>query len=230
MSGNPDKNPGYFPGELVTTPEDFLGKAGKVRALIFDWDGIFNDGRKGEVPSTFNEVDSMGINMLRFGYYLLHGTLPYAAIVTGEKNETAWQWAQREHFHAVFFRVKHKIQVLDDICGENGLRPDESAFFFDDIHDLSLAGAVGLRIMVRNAGASLLADYCRKHQETDYITKNHGGNMALREVSEMILENLGLFEKTVARRSHFDESYQEYLSARDQVKSRLHEVKHHNIS
>ncbi len=210
-------------GELVIKPEKFKKKTERVKALIFDWDGIFNDGKKGQIPSTFNEIDSMGVNMLRFGYYLIHHSNPYTAIVTGEKNETAIKWAEREHFHDVFFRVKNKGDVLDAIIRNNSLEPEEIMFVFDDIHDLSLANQVGLRILVKNPGASLFAEYCKKMSYCDYITCNTGGNMAIREISELLLKTINRFEDTIKYRMDFHGRYYEYLETRNLVQYDKHE-------
>ena len=102
-----------IPGEIVFNEISLRDRVKHIKALVFDWDGVFNSGEKGEVPSSFNEIDSMGINMLRFGYYLHNGENPYTAIVTGATNKTAKEWAEREHFHSVFFNVKHKADALN---------------------------------------------------------------------------------------------------------------------
>ena len=102
-----------IPGEIVSGEIALRDKLAHIKALLFDWDGIFNSGEKGQIPSSFNEIDSMGINMLRFGYYLLHDENPVTGLVTGERNETAVKWAEREHFHAVYLKVKHKADILE---------------------------------------------------------------------------------------------------------------------
>src|SRR5210317_1068803 len=107
-------------GELLVHPDEFRVKLENIKALVFDWDGIFNSGEKGQIPSTFNEIDSMGVNMLRFGYYMLSGKNPVVVIVTGERNETAIHWAQREHFHAVYLKVKHKEDVIPKLNASQG--------------------------------------------------------------------------------------------------------------
>ena len=203
----------------------FIRNLRKVKALVFDWEGIFNDGRKGQIPSSFSEIDSMGINMLRFGYYLLHEKNPFTAIVTGEKNETALHWAEREHIHSVFLRVKNKADILEILERENRIQPEEILFVFDDIHDLSLAGKSGVRIVVPNPGARLFLQYCEEMGYCDYISRNNGGNHALREISEIILVALDLFKKTINLRIEFKGIYREYLETRNLVKPFVQEMK-----
>ena len=212
-------------GKLLTDPGKFRKKIEAAKILVFDWDGIFNDGTKGQIPSSFNEVDSMGINMLRFGYFLKNKKNPVTAIVTGERNETAIQWAEREHFHHVFLKAKNKVDVLDQLLQGNDLKKEEILFVFDDIHDLSLARVAGTRILVSNRGARLFAEYCKKMKYCDYITKNPGGGFALREISELVLDQLGLLKKTFESRINFDGQYAEYFQIRNQVKPVIQEMK-----
>jgi len=213
-------------GSLLVDPDTFSWKLNRVKALVFDWDGIFNDGRKGSIPSSFSETDSMGINMLRFGYYLLHGQNPVTAIVTGERNETAISWAEREHFQSVFLQVKNKADVLESFEKDYGITRDEILFIFDDIHDLSLAKYCGVKILVPNTGAQMFINYCRKMDYCDYISRNDGGHNALREISETILNALDLFEKTIGYRIEFKGIYHKYWQIRNSVKTNISELKY----
>ena len=82
-------------GNFVTPVEELIQKLAECRAVVFDWDGVFNAGRKGHTSSSgFAEVDSMGTNMLRYGLWRRQGELPYTAIITGENNESAIGFAQ----------------------------------------------------------------------------------------------------------------------------------------
>jgi 3-deoxy-D-manno-octulosonate 8-phosphate phosphatase (KDO 8-P phosphatase) len=215
-----------IPGKIVSPVDYLTKKLKKVRALVFDWDGIFNNGVKGDIPSTFSEIDSMGINMLRFGYYLLHNQNPITTIVTGERNETAIHWAEREHFHSIFLKVKNKVDVLGTLEESHSIHRDEILFVFDDIHDLSLARVCGVKFLVRNRGARSFARYCRKRNDCDYVTRNPGGDHALREISETVLGLLDLFGKTIEHRVEFNGIYREYWQIRNQIKTRVEELKY----
>ncbi len=212
------------PGKLITPRELFTEKLKRIKALVFDWDGIFNDSSKGSGISQFNEVDSMGVNMLRFGYYLIHSQNPFTAIVTGERNETAINWAEREHFHFVHMKVKNKVDVLERITEEGSVEPGEIMFIFDDIHDLSLARECGVKILVNNFGSRLFREFCRKNKLCDYITANRGGNQALREISETVLSQLGIFEKTVKARIDFHGIYYDYYQIRNLASTNTSEL------
>ena len=98
-----------FNGRFLTEPVAIQEKLFQAKAFVFDWDGVFNNGAKNENGSSpFSEVDSMGINMLRFNHYLQRQQNPLAAIITGEKNQAANMFAKREHFHSVYYNIKTK--------------------------------------------------------------------------------------------------------------------------
>lgn len=208
-------------GEFTSSPALVREKLHGIRALLFDWDGIFNSGAKGTVPSNFNEIDSMGINMLRFGFYLLHKTLPFTAIVTGEHNETAFHWAEREHLDAIYFKVKDKKTILPELKKKHGIQPDEILFVFDDILDLSLAEKTGLRFLVRHPSNPLFIEYCRQNHLCDYITIHSGDRKALREISELSLFLTGKFAQTIEYRVQFEGPYSDFLQLKTKLKTKV---------
>ena len=192
-----------------------------IRALLFDWDGIFNNGEKGSMPSTFSEIDSMGINMLRFGFFLLRDSIPFTAIVTGETNPTAFNWARREHLDYVFFQVKHKADMIGFLREHHGIAPEEVLFVYDDILDLSLADKAGLRFLVPHRASPMFLQYCRDKGLCDYICSRPGADHAVREISEVALGGLGLFEETVEKRAGSHPSYEKYYRLRNQKATSL---------
>ena len=198
-------------GQFVTPAKLLRGKLLNIKAILFDWDGVFNSGEKGEIPSNFNEVDSMGINMLRFGYYLLLGRIPYTAVVTGETNQTAFKWAKRERFDEVLFQAKNKLDLLARLKSAHQIEPDEALFVFDDILDLSLAKEVGARFLVKRKANPLFNAYCIKHQLVDYLSYSSGNENVIREISEVVLDGIGKFDATIDERISFDGVYSDFL-------------------
>lgn len=212
-----------FPsGQFLVSPEELARKAARVRAYLFDWDGVFTDGSKfADGNSLFSELDAMGTNLLRFGHWLRHaGEFPFVGIMTGEKNPSSVALAQREHFDAVYFRIKNKGEALGHLLRTYGLQAEEVAFVFDDVLDLSAAATVGLRLMVRRPAAPLLAEYVSKHQLADYATASE--MHSVREVSELLLGLLGNYDETVRKRSQFTAEYDTYFATRNQRLTKLY--------
>ena len=207
-------------GEFISPPSVFIDKLRQVRAIIFDWDGVFNDGNKrGQDGSIFSEVDAMGTNMIRYAFWKLRGTLPIVTVMTGENNPAAQSLAQRERFHEVFFLAKNKAAIFSTFCEKYKLKEEEILFFFDDILDLEVARKCGARVMIGRKASPMLNELVKTSQLADYITGNHGGQSGLREGCELVIGLLGMYDHVVKNRMTFSEEYQTYLAARQGVET-----------
>ncbi len=217
-------------GKFITSAAHIAEKLNTIQAFIFDWDGVFNAGVKGvNLPTTFSEIDAMGINLLRLSYWLKNKTLFPIAIITGENNPAACQLAQREHFNAVYFGVKNKKIALTHFCKQYDSHPKEIAFVFDDVLDLSIAQAVSLRFMLRITANPLFSEYIIENKLADYLTAQPGSGNGVRAVTELIIGLQGNYEATLAERMHYTDSYQTYLRLRNKMATTLYAYKNEKI-
>ena len=123
-------------GNFLQSPSAIKAGLFEVNVLLFDWDGVFTDGRKdNKRNSTYSELDTMGINLLRFALYLQNGRIPFTAIITGEENPGAMFVAERDRFDAVYYQVKDKSQMEARLAKDFNVKVSESLFFFDDVLD-----------------------------------------------------------------------------------------------
>jgi 3-deoxy-D-manno-octulosonate 8-phosphate phosphatase (KDO 8-P phosphatase) len=204
-------------GEFTTSPILLSERLKKIKVLLFDWDGVWHDGRKTGNVSSFSEVDSMGLNLLRFGYNLQHGTMPLTFIITGENNVTAFDFAKREHIDAVFFQAKNKIEFFDFILEKWAIQPEEVLFAFDDVLDLAVAEKCGVRFLINRTGSPLLHNVISQHEWCDYKTASNGGTNGVRELCELAIGLLGKFEEVVNHRMNFSATYMRYWEVRNQL-------------
>ena len=205
-------------GAFITPPHVLKQKLKQVKSFVFDWDGVFNDSYKRDSSgSPFSEADSMGINMLRFSYYLQYGYIPELFIITGENNLPAISLSKREKFNGIYMRVKHKLEALQHIHENFGVAPDQIAFSFDDILDLGLAKEVALRFMVKRTASPMLSAMVVKNGWTDYITASVGGQHAVREITELLIGLNGNYEEVINHRINFTDTYQSYLQERNSI-------------
>ena len=205
-----------FKGRFLAEPAALLEKLSKIKAFIFDWDGVFNNGMKDEHGSSpFSEVDSMGVNMLRFNHYLHTEKTPLTAIISGERNRASFTFSVREHFNSVYYKVADKKLALDHFCSMHHIEPHEIAFFFDDVLDLGLAEKAGLRIMIGRPANPFLLEYAELRGIADYITAADGSHYAVREATELLIGIRGLYDETIEYRSHFTGKYKDYLQMRN---------------
>ena len=210
----------HTPGKLLIDSAELSSRLSGIRAFLFDWDGVFNNGEKNiEGHSVYSETDSMGINMMRFHYHLQKKVMPVCAVISGEHNRLSYKWAQRENLHAVYAGIKHKEVALDDICKTHHLQPEEVLFVYDDVLDLSLAAKAGLRFLVHHAGNPAFESFCKRHMLADYITQQEGGQHAVREISEVVMEYSGDYDLTIQHRMEYSQAYLDYLEARNKIKT-----------
>lgn len=205
-------------GVFVTPAENIATKLKGIKAFAFDWDGVFNNGLKDENgTSAFNEIDSMGTNLVRFSNYLSQGELPCSVIISGERNGAAFSLSRREHFNACYYKVLNKLDTLHHLNKHFNVAPEAIAYVFDDVLDFPLAERVGLRIFVKRGSNPLLNEFVVKNKLADYITGAESGNFAVREACELMMGLSGTYDQAVAERVKFSRLYHGYFTQRSKI-------------
>lgn len=212
----------YIGGKFITPINELKNKMSSIKAFIFDWDGVFNNGQKTNIGgSSFSEVDSMGTNLLRYSHVIKNGQLPLTAVISGERNETAFYFCERECFDYSFFKVAAKIHALNFICEKEKIKPNEVAYFFDDVLDLSMAEVCGVRILVNQKANPLFSNYCVKNNLVDYLTASKGGDFAVREASELLIALNGNYNEVITNRKNSSPDYKNYIEKRRAIKTKF---------
>ena len=202
-------------GTFVTEIGTLIERVQTMRGFVSDWDGVFNQGAKGgAAESTYSEPDSMGTNLLRYALWRQHGELPIAALITGMQNPSARTFALREHFHAVYYGARNKTAAIEQLCRTHSVSSDRLVCIFDDVNDLGMAFACGIRVFVQRSASPLLREYVVRQGLCDYVTAHAPERHAVREVCELLLGLLGSFESVVASRVAWDADYDAYFAAR----------------
>jgi 3-deoxy-D-manno-octulosonate 8-phosphate phosphatase (KDO 8-P phosphatase) len=206
-------------GGTFLTPVKLINSSlTNIKAFVFDWDGVFNDGRKSSnSDSTFSEIDSMGINLLRFDYWLRNNRFPLVFIITGMKNHTAEEFSKREHFDGIFHNTKNKKEALESLCNNYKIIAKEIAFVFDDVLDVEVAKMSGLSFFVGRKSNPLLMDYIKQNKICNYISGLSGENHAVREICELLIGMSGDYNRTLELRIQFKGKYEEFLSKRNTI-------------
>jgi len=215
-------------GNFVTPPAEIASVLKDCRGVVFDWDGVFNSGRKGvSSESDFSEADSMGTNMLRFGMWRSIGKLPLTAIISGENNKSAIRFAGRECFDSVYTGIKDKRQVIEHLSDQNSIDAKELICVFDDINDLGMAELCGVRLLVRRNASPLLRRYATQRSLCDYVTGSI--DFAVREVCEVLLGLSGSHDDVVQSRVAYDKEYQRYFQARQATTTKAFVIRDNSI-
>jgi len=209
-------------GEFVSPSSLFAEKWNNIKAIVFDWDGVFNTGIKGhETTSHFTEADSMGVNMLRFSSWLKNDRKQLiTAIITGQNNVSAAHFAHREHFDAIYMGKTNKTEALSVFLNSYSLKAEEVLFVYDDVLDLPVAEKVGLRIMINRYASPLFYHHVKSEHLADYITFNEGGENAVREACELLIGMNDNYSEVMKKRSAFSGDYEAYLKDRNSKNTR----------
>ena len=154
-------------------------QARKVRLLCVDVDGVLTDagmyyGPDGEVLKKFNTRDGMGLARVREVGVAV-------AIISGEDSAIIHARAAKLKIDDVFCNASNKRAAIDQLCAKHGLELDEVAFVGDDVNDLSALECVGLACAVADAAEPVLA-------AAHYVAQRRGGDGAVREVCELLIE------------------------------------------
>src|SRR5690242_12617074 len=192
-----------------------LERAGKIKLLLFDVDGVLTDGtiwlfpapagvqlstqqpaREHGADGGFGFVSQSMVEAK--GFHAHDGTSISLArlagirtgLITKRISETVALRARDLKLEFVRQGIQDKRTAFEEIVKEAGLKLDEAAFVGDDVIDLPAMRAGGLSIAVKNARAEV-------KKEAHYITPHAGGEGALRDAVEFILKAQGKWKKIV---------------------------------
>lgn len=176
-------------------------KIKRIRMFVFDVDGVFTTGtmpytEKGDETKVFHTYDGMGLELLRIAGYIQKK--PYVlAVISGEDSESTARRFTKLKFNEIHLGVIDKLSVLKDIMKRYDVKSNnETAFFGDDINDIPLLENSGFRVITANTPLKA-KELMKKKGLVDYETKLGGGEGAVREAIDLMLESIGLWEKAV---------------------------------
>ena len=160
--------------------EDNLIRAGKIKLLLMDCDGVLTDGRlyyseRGEELKVFHVRDGQGL-------VYWHQAGFRSGIITGRKSKILEIRATELGIHFIKQASKDKEKDFEEILLEAGVSADEVAFIGDDLVDLALFEKVGFAVAVGDAIETLFA-------KADYVTRANGGLGAVREVIDLLFDS-----------------------------------------
>jgi 3-deoxy-D-manno-octulosonate 8-phosphate phosphatase (KDO 8-P phosphatase) len=205
---------------FVTAPEELAARLQRCRAMVLDWDGVLGTGLKGpDAPTAFNEIDAMGLNLLRYALWRRGGSaaLPPVVVVSGQRDPAAEALADRDHLDGLYMGFLDKRLALEHLCRARSLDPAEILFVFDDVIDLGVAERCGARFLVARPAQALVEALARRRGLCDYVVRAPAGAGAVREACEVALALLGMDEEAFVARGWFDASYQRYLDERGKL-------------
>lgn len=165
-----------------------VDKAKKIKLLILDVDGVLTDGRlffdnQGIEYKAFHAQDGHGIKLLR-------QTGVEVAVISGRKSNSVAIRMKNLGIEHVYQGHENKTAAFAEIIEKMAIAPEQAAHVGDDLLDLPIMRRVGLSIAVQDANP-VVKNYA------DWCTTRGGGQGAVREVCDFIMQAQGHFDEIV---------------------------------
>lgn len=162
-----------------------LEKVKQLKLLILDVDGVLTDGRlffdnDGNEYKSFHARDGHGLKLLR-------QTGVDIAVISGRKSQTVALRMQALGIQHVYQGYEDKREVFKKLLNDLQLQPYQVAHVGDDLLDLPILTQVGFAIAVQDANFAV-------KRYADWCTLTPGGQGAVREVCDLIMQVQGHFE------------------------------------
>ena len=161
------------------TTENFLKKLKEIKLIILDVDGILTDGRiifspQGDEFKIFNVKDGVAIKNLLKNHVQV-------AIISGRKSPAVTLRMQELGVQHIYLGQDNKLAAYEKIKKILNVEDHQIACMGDDLPDLTIMQPCGLSITVADAVTEVKA-------YADFITTKNGGDAAVREISDLILQ------------------------------------------
>ena len=142
-------------------------------------DGVLTDAgmyysESGEELKKFNTRDGMGIKLLQRAGLI-------TALVTMEETKLVARRAEKLAIPEVHQGARDKLAVMREMVARHGLTLQQVAYIGDDVNDLEVLNAVGFSAAPADALPAV-------RNAVDYVCRQKGGEGAVREVADLILE------------------------------------------
>lgn len=174
--------------------DELKAKAGKIKLLLMDVDGVWTDGKlyyapgpDGKIVETksFNTQDGIA---LRWACWKDLKT----GVISGRDSPATEFRAKQLGVSYIYQGHIEKIPILTEIMSKEGIDLSEVAYMGDDLTDAVIMRRVGLSIATANAREEVKAI-------ADMITERSGGDGAIREVIEVILKARGRWQELLEK-------------------------------
>ncbi len=165
---------------------EFIKRAGKIKMLILDVDGVLTGGEiiygnDSFEMKKFNVQDGMGISMAKKSGILL-------GIITGRESLAVQRRAEELGFDEIYQNSPIKIKAYKEIIKKRNLKNEEIIFVGDDLQDIPLLKRVGISCSVANGVGEV-------KELVDYVATKKGGDGGVREIIDWFLDLRGEKQK-----------------------------------
>jgi len=152
----------------------------KIEAIIFDFDGVFTDNKvfifeDGKESVICNRGDGFGIEKIR--------KFNIPLFVISKENNTIIKHRCKKLKIKCSIGIQNKVAELKNLLSNNRINRLNTIYVGNDDNDLDCMKYVGCPIAVNDAVDSV-------KQISKIILRSNGGNGAVREICELVLNNI----------------------------------------
>jgi 3-deoxy-D-manno-octulosonate 8-phosphate phosphatase (KDO 8-P phosphatase) len=167
-------------------PAEVARRARLIKLLLMDCDGVMTDGRltlmsDGDEQKTFHVWDGQGIT-------LFHRAGLKTGVISGRTSSATERRARELNMTYLRQGATNKLAAFEELVSEAGVSANECAYIGDDLADIAIMRRVGLAVAVANAAEET-------KQAAHFITRQSGGDGAVREVVQLILKLQGSWDE-----------------------------------
>jgi 3-deoxy-D-manno-octulosonate 8-phosphate phosphatase (KDO 8-P phosphatase) len=164
--------------------------ASHIRLLLMDVDGVLTDGKLYNVPGPdgrmvetkgFDSQDGISLHWMSWKGI-------QTGVISGRVSPATEERCRQCRISYVYQGHIEKIPIFEEILAKAGVEPGQVAYVGDDLTDVVIMRRVGLAIATANARPEV-------KQCAHWVTRNPGGNGAVREVVELLLRAQGLWDE-----------------------------------
>jgi 3-deoxy-D-manno-octulosonate 8-phosphate phosphatase (KDO 8-P phosphatase) len=176
---------GLLPRITLQMLQEIKNKAKHITLLVLDVDGVLTDGKlyfsnSADEFKAFSTLDGQGIKMLQTSGVDV-------AIITGRESELVKRRAENLGIRHLIQGREDKLIALDELKSTLGIDYRHIAYLGDDLPDLPAIRKVALGMTVADGHHFVV-------EHADWKTQATGGNGAVREACEMIMETQGTLQ------------------------------------
>jgi 3-deoxy-D-manno-octulosonate 8-phosphate phosphatase (KDO 8-P phosphatase) len=173
---------------------ELAARAAQIDVLLMDVDGVLTDGRLYNIPfpdgsiletKAFDSQDGIALQWLSW-----HGIA--TGVISGRVSPATVERARQAKMKYVYQGHIEKIPILEEILQDAQVDAQRVAFIGDDFTDVVLFNRVGLSFATANARDEV-------KRSAAYVTRARGGDGAVREVCEILLQAKGIWPEILRK-------------------------------
>lgn len=163
----------------------------QIQLFATDVDGVLTDAgmyysESGDEWKKFNTRDGMGIKLLQKAGLI-------TAIVTQERTRLVARRAEKLAIPELHQGIMDKLSVIREMAVRHGISLQQIAYIGDDVNDIEALQAVGVSAAPADGLPQVL-------DVVNYVCQKNGGEGAVRELAELILQSRVEMKSTKRRR------------------------------